>query len=58
MAEVDKCDKCKLKEVLNRAIKDANRLQEEYIFKVREVNKTLAKYTKKIEELEESNGGK
>lgn len=49
---VNDCDKCKLKQILKKATKDAKETQEYYLAQVKKVNETLAKYNQKIDELE------
>jgi hypothetical protein len=51
MSENDKCITCKLKVALERAIDEAEKAQEYYLEQVKKVNETLAKYSKKLEEL-------
>jgi len=51
----DVCEKCPFKiafdEAVMEATEDARKAQERYLTGVEKVNETLAKYTKKIEEL-------
>ncbi len=55
----EKCSICELKERLikmihsaNKALGDANKSQLDYDSKIQEVNGIIAKYTKKVDELE------
>ena len=47
-----KLEQSEREKILEKAIEDARKAQEYYLTQVEEVNKTLAKYNKKIDELE------
>ena len=46
-------DQSEYEEILEKALEDARKAQEYYLDQVKKVNETLAKYNKKIDELDE-----
>lgn len=54
----DKCEKCPFKIAFDAAVmeatEDARKAQNYYLSQLKKVNETLAKYTKKIDELKKS----
>jgi len=49
----NKCDKCILKITLQESIEETRKTQECYLKRIEIANKTIAKYTKKLDELEQ-----